>query len=413
MKQSELFTKTTKTIPADEISKNAQLLIQAGFIYKEMAGVYTFLPLGLKVIEKISNIIQEEMNKIGGIQMKSTALQKKEIWEKTNRWSDEVTDNWFKTKLKNGTELGLAFTHEEAFSDMIKNYISSYKDLPIFPYDIRTIFRNELRSKSGILRGREFSWKALYSFSIDEKQHSEFYEKAKNSYNLIYKRVGLGDVTYLTFASGGTFSKFSHEFQTIFEFGEDTIYIDKKKNIAINKEVYNDETLEKLNLIKSDLIEKKAVEVGNIFTLGYKFSEPLNLKFKNKEGESLPVFMGSYGIGITRLMGIIVEIFNDEKGIIWPESVAPFQIYLINIGMEKETEIIYKKMIDKNIEVLWDDRKEKRVGEKFADADLIGIPYRLIISDNSLKKGGFEIKKRNEIDSKIISEEDFFKIMLK
>ncbi len=413
MKQSELFTKTTKTIPADEISKNAQLLIQAGFIYKEMAGVYTFLPLGLKVIEKISNIIQEEMNKIGGIQMKSTALQKKEIWEKTNRWSDEVTDNWFKTKLKNGTELGLAFTHEEAFSDMIKNYISSYKDLPIFPYDIRTIFRNELRSKSGILRGREFSWKALYSFSIDEKQHSEFYEKAKNSYNLIYKRVGLGDATYLTFASGGTFSKFSHEFQTIFEFGEDTIYIDKKKNIAINKEVYNDETLEKLNLIKSDLIEKKAVEVGNIFTLGYKFSEPLNLKFKNKEGESLPVFMGSYGIGITRLMGIIVEIFNDEKGIIWPESVAPFQIYLINIGMEKETEIIYKKMIDKNIEVLWDDRKEKRVGEKFADADLIGIPYRLIISDNSLKKGGFEIKKRNEIDSKIISEEDFFKIMLK
>ncbi|MCD5396860.1 MAG: hypothetical protein LRZ98_01860 [Candidatus Pacebacteria bacterium] len=199
---------------------------------------------------------------------------------------------------------------------MIKNYISSYKDLPIFPYDIRTIFRNELRSKSGILRGREFSWKALYSFSIDEKQHSEFYEKAKNSYNLIYKRVGLGDATYLTFASGGTFSKFSHEFQTIFEFGEDTIYIDKKKNIAINKEVYNDETLEKLNLIKSDLIEKKAVEVGNIFTLGYKFSEPLNLKFKNKEGESLPVFMGSYGIGITRLMGIIVEIFNDEKGII-------------------------------------------------------------------------------------------------
>jgi len=307
------------------LAKNAQLLIRAGYIHKEMAGVYSILPLGYRVMEKIIGIVKEEMNAIGGIQMKTSALQSKDVWEKTNRWSDDVVDNWFKTTLKNGTEVGLSFTNEEAYSNIVKNFVSSYKDLPLYPYDFKTIFRNETRSKSGIMRGREFYWKALYSFSADEAEHNVFYEKAKEAYTNVYRRVGLGDFTYMTFASGGTFSKYSHEFQTVSEAGEDLIYIDEAKNIAINKEVLTDEVLAELGIDRATLVEKKAIEVGNIFSLGSKFSEPFDLTYKNAEGTDVPVFMGSYGIGVTRLMGTIVEVLSDEKGIVWPESVAPFK----------------------------------------------------------------------------------------
>ena len=229
MRQSQLFTRTKRENPSDEVAKNAQLLIRAGYIFKEMAGVYTILPLGYRVLEKIVKIVKEEMDAIGGVQMKTSALQSKEVWEKTNRWDDTVVDNWFKTTLKNGTEVGLSFTNEEAYSNLMKEYISSYKDLPVYPYDFKTIFRNEARSKSGIMRGRECYWKALYSFSKDQAEHDAFYEKAKIAYMNVYKRVGLGDYTYMTFASGGTFSKFSHEFQTISDAGEDTVYVDEKK----------------------------------------------------------------------------------------------------------------------------------------------------------------------------------------
>lgn len=411
MRQSQLFTKTRKDIPTDEISKNAQLLIKAGYINKEMAGVYSLLPLGLKVVEKIVEIIKIEMNKIGGIQIKSTALQQKEIWEKTGRWSDEVIDNWFKTQLKNGIELGLAGTHEEPFANLLKNYISSYKDLPVYPYDIRTMFRNELRSKSGLMRGREFYWKALYSFSKDEKQHQEFYEKSKIAYKNIFDKVGIGNLTYLTFASGGTFSKFSHEFQTICDAGEDIIYIDKKKQIAVNKEVFTDEVLAELELDKNKLVEKKAIETGNIFTLGYKFSEPLGLTFQNEDGKNVPVFMGCYGIGITRLVGAIVEIFNDDKGIIWPESVAPFKVHLIALqGAEKEADDLYNQLLKMNVEVLYDDR-DKAPGEKFADSDLIGIPWRVVLSAKTLAQNGVELKSRSSSEIKIISQEQLFEIV--
>lgn len=408
MKQSQLFTKTKKNFPSDEISKNAQLLIKAGFVYKEMAGVYSFLPLGLKVLEKITKIVKDEMESVGGNQMRSTALQKKEVWEKTDRWDDKKVGNWFKTKLKNGTELGLSFTHEEAFTNLMKDYIESYRDLPAYPYDIRTMFRNEIRSKSGIMRGREFYWKALYSFSKDEEEHKGFYEKMKKSYENIFEKVGLGEKTFFTFASGGTFSEFSHEFQTISEVGEDTIYIDMDKKIAINEEVYNDEVLGQLGLDKNKIVEKKAIEVGNIFSLGERFSGPLGLKFKTKDEKEKNVFMGSYGIGISRLMGTVAEIYNDENGLMWPETVAPFKIHLINICAEKEAEEIYQKMLEKNIEVLWDDR-DKRPGEKFRDSDLIGIPNRVVVSEKSLEKGGVELKKRNEKEGKIISIEEIFK----
>ncbi len=415
MKQSKLFTKTKKEVPTDEVSKNAELLIRGGFIHKEMAGVYSYLPLGLRVIKKIEDIIREEMDAIGGTEMKTTVLQNKEVWEKSDRWNDEKVDVWFKTKLKNGGEIGLSFTNEEAYSNILKQYISSYKDLPIYPYDFKDIFRNEIRSKSGIMRGREFYWKALYSFSRDEAEHNIFYEKTKLAYQNIFKRAGIGHLTYLTFASGGSFSKFSHEFQTITSVGEDTIYLDKNSGIAVNKEVLNDEVLDTLGMKKEDLIEQKSVEVGNIFSLGTRFSEPFDLKYKNENGEDKLVIMGSYGIGLGRLMGTVVEVLSDDKGIIWPESIAPFKVHLLSLGddekVNEEASKIYESL-EKNTEVLFDDRKEVSAGEKFADADLLGIPYRAVVSARSLKEGGIELKKRNEEKGKIISLEDLL-ILLK
>ncbi len=415
MRQSKLFTKTKKESPADEVSLNAELLIKAGFINKEMAGVYSYLPLGLRVINKIENIIREEMNAIGGVEMKTSIFQNKEIWEKSNRWDDKVVDNWFKSKLKNGGEVGLSFTNEEAYSNILKQYINSYKDLPIFAYDFKSIFRNEKRSKSGILRGKEFYWKALYSFSKDEKEHNEFYEKAKEAYKNIFKRVGIGHITYLTFASGSSFSKFSHEFQTVTGAGEDTIYIDENKGIAINKEVYNDEVISSLGLDKNDLVEKRGIEVGNIFSLGTRFSAPFDLRYKDEKGKENLVIMGSYGIGLSRLMGTIVEVLSDDKGIIWPESVAPFKIHLLTIGTDDKTkneaENLYEELNEKGIEVLFDDRSEISAGEKFADADLLGIPYRLVVSTRSLADGGFEIKKRIEENGKILNREELFNLL--
>jgi prolyl-tRNA synthetase len=416
MKQSHLFTKTKKESPADEVSLNAELLIKAGFINKEMAGVYSYLPLGLRVIKKIENIIREEMDAIGGQEMKTSILQNKEIWEKSGRWSDDVVDNWFKTKLKNGGEVGLSFTNEEAYSDILKQYINSYKDLPIYPYDFKSIFRNEIRSKSGIMRGREFYWKALYSFSKNEEEHNEFYEKAKQAYKNIFQRAGIGHLTYLCFASGGSFSKFSHEFQTLTGAGEDTIYIDENKGIAINSEVYTDEVISDLGLKKEDLVEKRAVEVGNIFSLGTKFSEPFDLKYKNENGEDKLVVMGSYGIGLGRLMGTIVEVSSDDKGIIWPETVAPFKVHLLSLGDDENTrseaDKLYNELSEKGIEVLYDDRSDVSAGEKFADSDLIGIPFRVVVSKRSLANGGFEIKKRTEEKGKNVSKDELFSILL-
>lgn len=413
MKQSQLFTKTRKEAPSDEVAKNAQLLIKAGFIYKEMAGVYAYLPLGLKVLNNIMSVIREEMNKIGGQEITLTALQQRETWEPTNQWDDAEVDIWFKTKLKNDTELGLAVTHEPALTKVMKDFVRSYRDLPAYPYQFQTKFRNELRAKSGIMRCREFIMKDLYSFSKNKDDHDAFYEKAKQAYITIYDRLGLGDSTYLTYASGGMFSKFSHEFQTITDAGEDIIYVHEGKKIAVNKEVYTDEMLAELGIDKSDMIEKKAVEVGNIFTLGTRFSDALELTFDNESGEKESVFMGSYGIGPGRVMGTIVETLSDDHGIIWPESVAPFAVHLIQIGNVNDQVLkLYEDLKQKGIEVLLDDR-DASAGSKFADADLIGIPHRVVVSEKSLEKGGLEYKKRNESDSKIITEGELFGILNK
>jgi prolyl-tRNA synthetase len=413
MYQSKLFTKTRKEAPKDEVSKNAQLLIKGGFINKEMAGVYDFLPLGLKVLNKISNIIREEMNALGGQEICLTALQDKTPWEKTNRWDDEVYDIWFKTKLKNGTELGLGTTHEEPLTNLLKNHIRSYKDLPIYPYQIQTKFRNEVRAKSGIMRGREFLMKDMYSFSRDQAEHDKFYEKAKVAYKKVFERVGLGDRTYITFASGGTFSKYSHEFQTLSDAGEDTLYICDKCLVAINKEIISEQN--KCPECGSDkLREGKGIEVGNIFNLGTRFSDALDLTYPNEKGEKNKIIMGCYGIGPSRLMGTVVECLSDEVGIIWPKSIAPFAVHLLNIGSsDKAKEVMedtYKKLQKMGIEVLCDDR-DVRAGEKFADADLLGIPLRIIISEKTIEKGEFEVKERASGNVSMLNETDLWNFL--
>ena len=415
MKQTQLFTKTKKESPADEVSLNAELLIKAGFINKEMAGVYSYMPLGLRVIKKIENIIREEMEAIGGQEVTLTALQEKSTWEPTNQWADDQVDVWFKTKLKNDTELGLAVTHEAAITKMMTSFVQSYRDLPKYVYQFQTKFRNEVRAKSGIMRTREFVMKDLYSFSKDENEHNLFYEKSKEAYKNIFKRAGIGHLTYITFASGGMFSKFSHEFQTVTSTGEDTIYVDPNKGIAVNKEVYNDEVLESLGIKKEDLVENKAVEVGNIFTLSTRFSDALGLKYKTETGEEKSVFMGSYGIGPGRLMGTVVEVLSDDKGIIWPDSIAPFKVHLLMLGgdenVKTEAEKLYKELNSKGIEVLFDDRVDISAGEKFADSDLIGIPYRVVVSKRSLVDGGFEVKKRTETNGKIVSFDELINLL--
>jgi len=398
MKQTNLFTKTRREAPKDEVSKNAQLLIRAGFINKEMAGVYSFLPLGLRVLNKIIEIIREEMNSIGGQEVHLTALQEKKTWEATNRWSDEVVDNWFKTKLKNGSETGLAFTHEEPLTLLMRDHIRSFRDLPSAVYQFQTKFRNEERAKSGVMRCREFLMKDLYSFNVDIESHNEFYEKAKKAYVRVFDRVGLGGETYITFASGGSFSKYSHEFQTVTDAGEDIIYVHEGKRIAVNKEVLTDEVLADLGIARSDLVEKKAVEVGNIFSLGTKFSNALGLNFKDKEGKVTPVIMGSYGIGPARVMGTVAETWSDEKGLVWPESIAPFAVHLVALFNESGTvknsaDELYEKLTAKGIEVLYDDR-DITAGEKFGDSDLVGIPKRYVISEKTLKEDCVEFKDR-------------------
>jgi len=399
MKQSQLFTKTLKTVSEEEQSVNARLLERGGFVYKNMAGVYSFLPLGLRVLNKIIGIIREEMNAIGGQEVHLNALQDPEVWRKTDRWSDIKVDIWFKTRLKNNAELGLSYTHEEPLAKLVSHYVNSYKDLPFYVYQFQTKFRNELRAKGGLLRVREFLMKDLYSFTKTETELADFYEKAARAYLKIFKRVGIGNVTYRTFASGGMFSKFSDEFQTICESGEDTIYLDRKKKIAVNKEVYRDEVLKELALDKDSLEEVKAIEVGNIFKLGTRFSSALGLNYKDEKGQSHPVIMGSYGIGPGRLMAAIVEVLHDDKGILWPDSVAPFQVHLLALP-GGNTKKVYETLLKTGIEVLYDDR-DASPGEKFADSDLIGIPYRAVVSKKTA--GKVEIKKRNEEKAKLVT----------
>ncbi len=386
MKQSVLVTKTRKEVPVDEVARNAKLLIRAGYIHKTMAGVYSFLPLGLRSLEKIIRIIREEMISIGGQELSMSGLQSPDVWEKSGRWGDDADEIWFRSHLSAGGDVGFGWTHEEPVTEMMRNHIHSYRDVPLYVYQFQTKFRNEKRAKSGIMRTREFMMKDLYSFCADEEQHAVFYEQCAEAYMRVFTRVGLGDDTYRTFASGGAFSDFSDEFQTVIPAGEDTIYLDPKKKIAVNEEVCTDETLEKIGLQKNDLERVAASEVGNIFTLGTKYSEPLDLTYTDAHGKPQPVFMGSYGIGPARLLGVIVEKYGEDSGMSLPMSVAPFSAHLIALGDSKETftaaDMLYRMLQEHGLDVLFDDR-DVSAGEKFADCDLIGIPVRLVVSDKT------------------------------
>jgi len=415
MRQSKFFTKTRKEASADEVSRNAELLIRAGFVHKEMAGVYSYLPLGLRVLRKIENIIREEMNKVGGQEVLMSSFQPKENWEKTGRW--ESMDDLYKVGDSSGREVALGPTHEEIVVPILKNYVSSHKDFPISIYQIQNKFRMELRAKSGMLRGREFIMKDMYSFHTSKEDFEEFYAKMQDVYKTIFSRVGIGHLTYMTFASGGTFSKYSHEFQTISSVGEDTIYVDEASGTALNKEVLNDEVLSQLNFKKEKLVEQKAIEVGNIFDLKTKYSKPFDLSYTDPKGEKHIVLMGCYGIGLSRLLGTVVEVLSDDKGIIWPESISPFAVHLLALGedesVKKEADKVFESLKKANIEVLFDDRQGITAGEKFADSDLFGIPLRVVVSARSIKEGGVEIKKRNEEKGKVVSLDELLKLCLK
>ena len=394
MRLSHTFTRTRKQAPADEVAHNAQLLIRAGYVHKTMAGVYSYTPLGLAVLENIKQIVREEMNRISSQELLMSTLQRQELWQETGRWSDELVDVWFKSHLQDGTEVGFGWTHEEPIIELLRSYLKSYKDLPISVYQFQNKLRNELRAKSGIMRGREFIMKDMYSIHASKEDLEAYYQAVIEAYKRCYHRFGLGDDTYVTFASGGAFTKFSHEFQTICAAGEDYIYLHRGRDLAINEEVV-DEAIIELGIDKSELERVKTAEVGNIFNFGTQKSEEMGLVFTGEDGRQHHAYMGSYGIGITRVMGVIVEKFADDKGLVWPEEVAPARVHLVQIGKESvaAADELYDTLQQAGISVLYDDRAA-RPGEKFADAELLGMPTRVTVSDRLLASGSYEVQDR-------------------
>ena len=407
MKQSQLFYKTTKNKTAGVDSVSHDLLVRAGYIDQLMAGVYSFLPLGFRVLKNIETIIRRNMEAIDGQELLLPALHPKENWVKTGRW--DTLDVLFKLKGAGDKDYALGSTHEEIVTPLAKKNIFSYRDLPFYVFQIQNKFRDELRAKSGILRTREFMMKDLYSFHANQADLDAYYQIATKAYEKIFKEVGIGKITYRTLASGGSFSKYSDEFQMETSAGEDIIYVCKKCSLAVNKEI-KAESQECTNCSGKEFEEKKAVEVGNIFKLGTKFSAPFDLKFTDRDGQDKPVLMGCYGIGLGRLLGAIVEASHDDRGIVWPKSVAPFLVHLISLEnnpkVKKSAQKLYTDLQKAGIEVLWDDRENKTAGEKFGDSDLLGIPYRLVISERTLKENSVELKERAKEKAKLVKIKD-------
>ena len=407
MLYSQLFGKTTKSEPKDTIAVNAKFLTKGGFIDQLMSGSYTLLPLGFRVVKKIEQIIREEMNATGAQEMLMPLLHPKEIWNETGRWDTarEVMYQFEKEKK----EFALSFTHEEIVLDVIRKHAFTYRDFPIKIYHFSTKFRDELRAKSGILRGREFLMKDLYSAHISEEDLNKYYEEVKEAYMKVFKRVGLN--AKVVEAAGGVFTEsHTHEFQVLAEFGEDTIYYCENCDFAQNQEIAKVKEGDKCPKCESKVREGKSIEVGNVFRFGTVYSEKMDVGFNDKEGGKKHAYFGSYGIGLTRLMGTLVEIFHDEKGIVWPENVAPFRVHLIGIGDKSRADKVYSELNEQGIDVLYDDREDKSPGEKFSDADLIGIPYRFVVSDK-VGEGKVEVKKRNETDVKVVSLEEAVKAL--
>ncbi|MBI3046565.1 MAG: hypothetical protein HYY86_03470 [Candidatus Harrisonbacteria bacterium] len=413
MKQSELFSKTTKNLPEGETAKNAQLLIKGGFVNKSSAGVYSLLPLGLRVLNKINAIIREEMNAIGAEELLMPSLIQKKYWEQSGRWNTDVI-----YKTGQGSDYGLGWTHEEVISAIAAHFINSYKDLPKAVYQIQTKFRAEPRAQAGLLRGREFLMKDLYSFHADEKDLNAYYQKVIKAYKKILDRLCLK--ARLTEAGGGAFTKeFTHEFQVLNPAGEDTVLYCDSCDWAQNKEISKMEHGNKCPDCKKGSVKmERGIEVANVFKLGTKYSEAFNLNYLDKNGKKNSVVMGSYGIGPTRLMGTLVEEYHDEKGIIWPDAVAPYKAHLVLLGedkkVKKEADEVYKILVRHfgESEVLYDERKAS-AGEKLNDADLLGIPWRTIVSDKTVKMKKVELKRRSEKEPKFVNEKQYFKLINK
>ena len=406
MRLSQLFTKTIREAPKDEVALNAILLTRAGFIHKNLAGVYTILPLGMRVMHKTEQIVREEMNAVGGQEMVMNALQEKSIWEKTGRWAT-YKGTMYQFADPDGREVGLAPTHEEVIGSIATKYITSYKDLPKAVYQFQTKYRHEARPRSGLLRGREFRMKDLYSFHTDARDLDRYYKEVGKAYKKVFDRIGLE--TIYTETSGGVFTKeFTHEFQVPCKTGEDTIFYCQGGEFSQNKEIYKGEKkCPKGHAITSS----RAIEVGNIFKLGTTYSEPLGLFYSDRKGAKKPVIMASYGIGITRLIATCAEVFHDEKGLIWPASVAPYQVHLMSLGegkVRKAADTLYESLTKEGVEVLYDDR-DVQAGEKFADADLIGIPWRVVVSDKTLAKGAVELKRRDKDRVELVKTSDLIK----
>ncbi|MCK5044369.1 hypothetical protein KAR26_01390 [Candidatus Parcubacteria bacterium] len=410
MLYSKLFSKSLKNVKKYD-SLNATLLQKGGFIDQVMAGVYSYLPLGLRVLRKIEHIVRSEMDAIGGQEILMPVLHPKKNWEKTNRWDN--MDILFKLKGAGDKDFALGPTHEEIVTPLAQKMVFSYKDLPVVVYQIQDKFRNEPRAKSGILRGREFIMKDMYSFHTSEKDMDVFYEQVERAYETIWQRLGIDKITLKTYASGGSFSKYSHEYQTLCDTGEDIIYICDKCNVAINKEIVSEHKA-CIQCGNKDLTEKKAIEAGNIFKLKTKFSDAFNFKFTDKDGKEKGVEMGCFGLGVTRVMGILAECFNDDKGLIWPESVSPYKVHLIGLNLEDEeikqkTFDVYEKLQSAGVDVLFDDRENMSAGEKFADADLVGITWRAVSSKRTGDK--IEVKKRRDAEGKLMPIQDLLKMV--
>ena len=405
---TRLFTKTAKTVPADADSANAKYLLQGGFVRQEMAGVYSWLPLGLRVLRKVEAIIREELNALGAQEVLLPALQPQENWVATGRW--DTVDILFKVPSQTKKEYALGPSHEEIITPVVQQYVQSYKDLPLAVYQIQTKFRDELRAKSGVLRGREFGMQDLYSFHTTKEDFEAFYQRVLDTYLRIFARCGV-DVKVVE-ASGGVFSeKFSHEFQIVTPAGEDTILACPSCSFARNTEIADAKEGDACPQCGATLKLVKGIEAGNIFDLGTKFSEAFKLEFTGEDGSRKPVLMGCYGIGTTRLVGAIVEALHDEKGILWPKTVAPFTVHLVSLASKDETaservaetcEGLYDDLVKAGVDVLWDDRPNVRPGEKFADADLIGIPLRIVVSEKTLAQDGVEWKARGGEDVRIV-----------
>lgn len=408
MRQSQLFGKTLREDPKDEVAANAKLLERGGFVYKSMAGVYEYLPLGLRVLTKINRIIREEMDRIGGQEMLLAALQPKGRWEKSGRWKDLGEEVMYQFRDHSGREVGLAPTHEEVVAEIATRSVQSYKDLPLFVYQIQTKFRDEPRAKSGLLRGREFAMKDLYSFHRDADDLNKFYAKADRAYRAVFKRCDL-DVLVAE-ASGGAFTReFTHEYQVPSAAGEDMIFYCKKCRYAQNREIATFGEGDPCPKCDGKIASAKTIEVGNIFRLGSKYADAAGLFYMDEKGEKRPVLMGSYGIGPGRVMGTIAEAHRDEKGLVWPEAVAPFRAHLVALGLRgtparRAGDKLYDKLVKKGADVLYDDRDDRTAGEKFADADLIGIPWRLVVSEKTLARRGIEIKGRREKQGRVATE---------